>query len=97
MFLLYYELIHFYFLYDKQLFIIQVKTKCIQFLKAVFQLEDKYIATGYIQALAPRLMELLYVEIPNNMLESNLIMLCEAISAIECLVQIAQPKHSNFK
>ncbi|CAH1726558.1 unnamed protein product [Aphis gossypii] len=76
---------------------ILVKTKCIQFLKAVFQLEDKYIATGYIQALAPRLMELLYVEIPNNMLESNLIMLCEAISAIECLVQIAQPKHSNFK
>ncbi|XP_008187609.1 HEAT repeat-containing protein 5B isoform X4 [Acyrthosiphon pisum] len=72
---------------------IVVKTKCIQFLKAVFQLEDKYIATGYIQALAPRLMELLYVDIPNNMLESNLIMLCEAISAIECLVQLAQPKH----
>jgi len=42
-------------------------------------------------------MELLYEDIPNNMLESNLIMLCEAISTIECLVQLAQSKHSNFQ
>lgn len=79
-----------------QLFIVQVKTKCIQFLKAVFKLEDKYIATGYIQALAPRLMELLCEEVPKTLMETHLIMLCEAISTIECLVQLAQSKHSKF-
>lgn len=62
----------------------------------MFQLENKYIATGYIQALAPRLMELLCEELPIPLLESHLIMLCEAISTIEILVQLAQPKHSNL-
>ncbi|VVC28110.1 Armadillo-type fold,Armadillo-like helical [Cinara cedri] len=70
-----------------------VKTKCIQFLKSVFQLEDKYIATGYIQALAPRLIELLCEELPKTLLKSHLIMLCETISSVEILVQLAQPKH----
>lgn len=74
----------------------QVKTKCIQFLKAIFQLEDKYIVTGYIQALAPRLLELLCEELPKPLLESHLIMFCEAISTIECLVQLAQPNNSNI-
>lgn len=74
----------------------QVKTKCILFLKAVFKHEDKYIATGYIQALAPRLMELLCEDAPKTLMENHLIMLCETINTIECLVQLAQSKHSNF-
>lgn len=41
-------------------------------------------------------MELLCEDVPKPLLESHLIMFCEAISAIECLVQLAQPKHSNF-
>lgn len=40
-------------------------------------------------------MELLCEDIPETLVESHLIMLCEAISAIECLVQLAPPKHSN--
>lgn len=72
-----------------------MKTKCIQFLKAVFRHEDKHIATSYIQALAPRVMELLCRDVPNTLVGSHLIMICEAIGAIECLVYLAQLKHSK--
>lgn len=40
-------------------------------------------------------MELLCKDIPNTLLISHLIMVCEAIGAIECLVQLAQPKYSK--
>jgi len=40
-------------------------------------------------------MELLCKDLPKPLLESHLIILCEAINSIECLVQIAQSKHSN--
>lgn len=41
-------------------------------------------------------MGLLCEDVPIPLLESHLIMISEAISAIECLVQLAQPQHSNF-
>lgn len=41
-------------------------------------------------------MELLCEDVPETLLESNLTILCEAISAVECLVQLAKPKHSNY-
>lgn len=41
-------------------------------------------------------MELLYEELPKTLLESHFIMLSEAISTIEFLVQLAQSKHSNL-
>ncbi|XP_050428188.1 HEAT repeat-containing protein 5B isoform X2 [Adelges cooleyi] len=72
---------------------IQVKIKCTQFLKAVFQHNDKYIATGYIQALAPRIVEQLCDNVPIPLLECHLLLLCESISAVESLIQLAPPKH----
>lgn len=41
-------------------------------------------------------MELLYEDIPKTLLEPHLIMFCETISSIECLVQLAQSNHSNI-
>ncbi|XP_050534619.1 HEAT repeat-containing protein 5B isoform X3 [Daktulosphaira vitifoliae] len=72
---------------------IQVKINCIQFLKAVYEHKDKYIGTGYIQALAPRVVELLLEKISTPLLEHQFVLICESISCLESLVQLAPSKH----
>ncbi|XP_065200390.1 HEAT repeat-containing protein 5B isoform X2 [Planococcus citri] len=71
---------------------IQVRMKCVQTLKHLFNHSDKTVSNGYILALAPRLVEYLHLEptkCPNSELELQLSI--EVINAVESLIRLAEP------
>lgn len=71
-----------------------VKLKCIQTMRSIFVNADLKVATPYIHALAPRVIEGLYApnaKYPKNELE--LTILLESITTVETLISLAEPQN----
>lgn len=76
---------------------LMVKVKCIQTMRSIFVNADLKIATPYIHALAPRLVEGLYA--PNSKLPKNeheLSVILESITTVEALIALAEPQNSKY-
>lgn len=76
---------------------LMVKVKCIQTMRSIFVNADLKVATPYIHALAPRLVEGLYApnsKFPKNELELNVIL--ESITTVEALIALAEPQNSKY-
>lgn len=73
-----------------------VKLKCIQTTRSIFVNADLKVATPYIHALAPRIIEALCApnaKNPKNELELNILL--ESITTIEALISLAEPQNSK--
>lgn len=71
-----------------------VKLKCIQTMRSIFVNADLKVATPYIHALAPRVIEGLYApnaKYPKNELELTIIL--ESITTVETLISLAEPQN----
>lgn len=74
-----------------------VKVKCIQTMRSIFVNADLKVATPYIRALAPRIIEGLYnpnAKFPKNELELNVIL--ESITTVEALIALAEPQNRKL-
>ncbi|RZF35276.1 hypothetical protein LSTR_LSTR014265 [Laodelphax striatellus] len=75
---------------------IQVRVKCVQTLRSIFSHSEKTVSTGYIHALAPRIVEYLHSEAARNPTsDAELLLTLESIYTIESLVPLAEPKHRD--
>lgn len=75
---------------------LMVKLKCIQTTRSIFVNADLKVATPYIHALAPRIIEALCApnaKNPKNDIELNIIL--ESITTIEALISLAEPQNSK--
>ncbi|XP_023717362.1 HEAT repeat-containing protein 5B isoform X2 [Cryptotermes secundus] len=73
---------------------ITVKLKCVQTLRTIFSHPDRSVATPYIHALAPRLVEFLYSETSRQLSsDTELSLTLESIQTVETLITLAEPKH----
>lgn len=73
---------------------IQVRLKCIQTFRSILSHPDRAVITGYIHALAPRVIQYLHSSAahqPNS--DTELALTLESITAVETLVQLAEPEH----
>lgn len=71
--------------------------KCVQTLRSVFAHSDRSVATPYIHALAPRLVESLYSDAAKLVLsEAELSVTSETITTVESLITLADPKHRKY-
>ncbi|XP_073829130.1 HEAT repeat-containing protein 5B isoform X2 [Musca autumnalis] len=71
-----------------------VKLKCIQSARLIFSNSELKVSTPYIHALAPRIIEGLYVESakqPRTEMELQIIL--ESIITVEALIQLAEPQN----
>lgn len=76
---------------------LNIKIKCIQTVRSIFVNSDLKVATPYIHALAPRIIEGLYT--PNAKFpktEAELNILLESITTVEALITLAEPQNSEF-
>lgn len=74
-----------------------VKLKCIQTMRSIFVNSDLKVATPYIHALAPRVIEGLYAadaKHPKDDVELNIIL--ESITTVETLIALAEPKNRKY-
>lgn len=74
-----------------------VKLKCIQTTRSIFVNADLKVATPYIHALAPRIVEGLCAsgaKNPKNEIELNIVL--ESITTIEALIFLAEPQNRKF-
>ncbi len=77
---------------------LMVKVKCIQTIRSIYLGTDLKVATPYIHALAPRIIEGLYTEKakhPTNDLELAIIL--ESITTVESLISLAEPQNRKSK
>ncbi|XP_067013409.1 HEAT repeat-containing protein 5B [Anabrus simplex] len=73
---------------------IPVKLKCVQTMRTIFAHSNRSIATPYIHALAPRLIEYLYTESSKQLLsDAELSLTLESIQTVETLITLAEPQH----
>lgn len=73
---------------------ITVKLKCVQTMRTIFSTPDRSVATPYIHALAPRLIEFLYSETSKQLAsDAELSLTVESIQTVEALITLAEPKH----
>lgn len=69
----------------------------MQTLKSIFSHPERSVATPYIHALAPRLIEYLYGENAQNVANDNeLAVTLETIGTVEMLITLAEPQHRKF-
>lgn len=69
----------------------------MQTLRSIFAHKDRGVSTGYIHALAPRIVEYLNSDIARNpSSDAELLLTVESIYAVETLVSLAEPKHREF-
>lgn len=76
---------------------LMVKIKCIQTIRSIFVNADIKVATPYIHALAPRVIEGLYnpnTKYPKNEHELNVCL--ESITTVEALIALAEPQNRKF-
>lgn len=76
---------------------LMVKLKCIQTIRSIFVNADLKVATPYIHALAPKVVELLCApnaKDPKNETELNVVI--EGITTVEALIALAEPKNRKF-
>lgn len=75
-----------------------VRLKCVQTIRSIFINADlKTVATPYIHALAPRIIENLYADntkVPKDEIELALIL--ESITTVESLITLAEPQNREF-
>ncbi|GJQ66814.1 hypothetical protein Trydic_g18582 [Trypoxylus dichotomus] len=71
-----------------------VRLKCIQTLKSIFSHNDRTLATPYIHALAPRLVEFLYSDNARKIFsDGELSVTLETIITVESLISLAEPQN----
>lgn len=73
---------------------LRVKLKCIQTMRSIIFNTDLTVATPYIHALAPRVIEGLYAsnaKQPKNDLELSILL--ESITTVEILISLAEPQN----
>lgn len=71
-----------------------LRLKCIQTAKSIFLNADLKVATPYIHAIAPRIIEHLFDEStrqPKDEIELTLIQEC--ITTVDCLITLAEPQN----
>ncbi|XP_037035883.1 HEAT repeat-containing protein 5B isoform X5 [Bradysia coprophila] len=74
-----------------------VKMKCIQTMRSIFLGTDLKVATPYIHALAPRVIEGLYTEKAKNpTTELELAITLESVTTVESLISLAEPQNRNL-
>lgn len=74
-----------------------VKLKCTQTVRSIFAGADLKVATPYIHALAPRIIEGLYLEKAKTPKTDNeLAVVLESISTVETLIELAEPKNRKL-
>lgn len=74
-----------------------VKLKCIQTMRSIFVNADLKVATPYIHALAPRVIEGLYVESAKTpKTDIELAILLESITTVETLIALAEPQNRKY-
>nr|CAD7195140.1 unnamed protein product [Timema douglasi] len=76
---------------------ITVKLKCVQTVRTIFAHSDRNVATPYIHALAPRIIEFLYTDASRlPVSDAQLSLTLESIHTVETLITLAEPKHSKL-
>lgn len=66
-------------------------------MRRIFSHQDRAVATPYIHALAPRLVEYLHSEESRHLTsEAQLTFTLESIKTVDTLISIAEPKHSKY-
>lgn len=76
---------------------LMVKLKCIHTTHTILVNADLKVATPYIHALAPRIIETLYspnAKYPKTELELNVTL--ESITTVEALIALAEPQNSEY-
>ncbi|XP_037954233.1 HEAT repeat-containing protein 5B isoform X3 [Teleopsis dalmanni] len=76
---------------------LSVKLKCIQTARSIFSKADLKTSTPYIHALAPRIIEGLYMEttkIPRTDMELQITL--ESIVTVQTLIELAEPQNRNL-
>lgn len=74
-----------------------VRLKSVQTIKSIFINADLKVATPYIHALAPRIIENLFADntkLPNDEIELALIL--ESITTVDSLITLAEPQNRKF-
>lgn len=71
-----------------------VRLKCIQTMRSIFVNTELKVATPYIHALAPRVIEALYGEAAKNpKSDVELAVIVESITTVETLIALAEPQN----
>lgn len=74
-----------------------VKLKCIQTMRSIFVSTELKVATPYIHALAPRVIEALYNEVARNpKSDMELAIILESITTVETLIALAEPQNRKY-
>ncbi|XP_063696087.1 HEAT repeat-containing protein 5B isoform X3 [Culicoides brevitarsis] len=74
-----------------------VRLKCIQTMRQIFVNADLKVATPYIHALAPRLVEHLHADNVRNIKNENeLALVLESITTVEGLISLAEPQNRDL-
>lgn len=74
-----------------------VRLKCVQTIKSIFLNAELKVATPYIHALAPRIIENLFADntrTPKDEIELALIL--ESITTVDSLITLAEPQNRKF-
>lgn len=74
-----------------------VRLKCVQTIKSIFVNAELKVATPYIHALAPRIIENLFADntkLPKDDIELALIL--ESITTVDSLITLAEPQNRKF-
>lgn len=71
-----------------------VRLRCIQTMRQIFMNADLKVATPYIHALAPRLVENLHADNAKNVKnDTELALVLESITTVEGLISLAEPQN----
>lgn len=71
-----------------------VKIKCIQTIRSIYLNADMKVATPYIHALAPRIIEGLFSENSKNpQNEMELLIIMESVTTVDALIGLAEPQN----
>lgn len=76
---------------------VSVKLKCIQSARLIFSNSELKVSTPYIHALAPRIIEGLYMDnakLPRTEMELQITL--ESIITVEALIQLAEPQNRKY-
>lgn len=76
---------------------VSVKLKCIQSARLIFSNSELKVSTPYIHALAPRIIEGLYMDnakLPRTEMELQITL--ESIVTVEALIQLAEPQNRKY-
>jgi hypothetical protein len=75
-----------------------VRLKCVQTIKSIYVNAELKVATPYIHAIAPRIIENLYADItktPKDEIELALVL--ESINTVDALITLAEPQNRKYR